>query len=516
MSEDTHELSVIRDLIQRARDLGVVAINYADDIEDESIRDLVDRIVTAPNLPAHPFRVFEPAPGMLAAVGPRCGDTKGRAVLAVTLDDPDRTIEVDGALTFSREAGKRVLASLARTHSDLLDARALETQSASFTRHLAQSYDNMSLLYRLGRSMNELRHPEQFVTGAVEGLCDTLGYLWTAAWFRPGLREVGDLAGKFIASDDDTVFDGATLRSELESVVEKINRSGIAAGELSAGIYGAESCIGPEVVLQPVRIDGVYAGFLAMGNKRGEDPQATSYDTQALEAVAGYVGTLLESVHLYTEQQSTMMGMLRALTASLDAKDRYTRGHSERVALLGKNLALAVGMSQQDADRIHVSGILHDIGKIGVPDHVLCKPARLTDEEFGMIKRHPRLGHDILRGIPAVHDVLPGVLYHHERWDGRGYPEGLAGTEIPMMARVLSLADTFDSMSSNRAYRAARSRDQVLDEVRRCAGSQFDPDLAEAFLQLDFGPFDDLIAKHSRERVETQEAFGGDTAKRAA
>ncbi|MEM1184958.1 MAG: HD-GYP domain-containing protein [Planctomycetota bacterium] len=518
--------AVLGDLVHRARELGLAACATSSAQDDAAWADLIQRIETAPHLPQHPFRPFEVVPGLLAAVSPRVTGTKSRLVVVARLESAAGTTDgfdsvLAGSPGFSSDVAGRLVAALARMHGDLLDAQALELQSANFTKHLAQSYDNMSLLYRLGRSMNELRHPEQFVTGAVDGLSDTLGYLWTAAWFRPGVREVGDLAGRFICATAEASDEQETVLSELEKTVSQINRVGIRGGEVSAGIYGVESTIGPELVLQPIRIDGVYAGFMAMGNKRGDDPQASSYDTQALEAVAGYVGTLLESVHLYIEQQSTIMGMLRALTASLDAKDRYTRGHSERVALLGRELAIASGMSEHDAGRIHVAGILHDIGKIGVPDHVLLKPSRLTDDEFAMIKQHPRIGYEILKGIPAVTDVLPGVLYHHERWDGRGYPEMLAGEEIPRMARVLALADTFDSMSSNRAYRTARGRDHVLEEIRRCSGTQFDPELAEAFLSLDFEPFDELIARHSREQIEKQEAIvseseDGDAGSKAA
>ncbi|MEM7754985.1 MAG: HD-GYP domain-containing protein [Planctomycetota bacterium] len=516
--------AVLRDLVHRARDLGLAAVVTPLRESDSAWAEVVERVKSAPNQAQSPFRGFELVPGVLAAQSPRLAGEVERLVVLARVEDPDAgepSPEIFGSLVsgleaFSAGAAGRLLAALARMHGDLLDAHALESQSSNFTKHLAQSYDNMSLLYRLGRSMNELRHPEQFVTGAVDGLCDTLGYAWTAAWFKPGVREVGDLAGRFLYACEDLDIDQKRLFGEFDRTIGQIHRGGLLGSEISPGIFGVESEIGPELVLQPIRIDGVHSGIMAMGCKRGDDPQASSYDTQALEAVAGYVGTLLESVHLYTEQQSTMMGMLSALTGSLDAKDRYTRGHSERVALLGRELAIQVGLSEHEASRIHVSGILHDIGKIGVPDHVLCKPSRLTEDEFALIKKHPVLGNDILKGIPAVTDVLPGVLYHHERWDGRGYPEGLAGENIPLMARILALADTFDSMSSNRSYRSARARSQVLDEIRNCAGAQFDPQLAEAFLGLDFTSFDELIARHSRERVETQGVVSNPTEGREA
>ena len=153
--------------------------------------------------------------------------------------------------------------------------------------------------------------------------------------------------------------------------------------------------------------------------------------------------------------------------------------------------------------RMHIAGLVHDIGKIGLPEAVLTKPGKLTAEEFAWIRRHPEIGHRILKDIPQLHDILPGVLYHHERFDGRGYPEGIAGDDIPLVARLISLADAFDAMSSTRTYRATLSRPDVLKEIVDCAGTQFDPELAPIFVTLDFSEFDRMFAEHRiRERKE--------------
>src|SRR5262249_50759563 len=157
-------------------------------------------------------------------------------------------------------------------------------------------------------------------------------------------------------------------------------------------------------------------------------------------------------------------------TASIDAKDRYTRGHSERVGLMASKMAEVLGLDKKLVEQYRIAGLVHDVGKIGVPEAVLTKPGRLTDEEFEQIKLHPRIGHNILKDIPSLEPVLPGVLWHHERWDGRGYPDKIAGEQIPLIARVLALADTFDAMSSNRSYRPALPRPRVLEEIRKCGG----------------------------------------------
>jgi HD-GYP domain-containing protein (c-di-GMP phosphodiesterase class II) len=210
----------------------------------------------------------------------------------------------------------------------------------------------------------------------------------------------------------------------------------------------------------------------------------------------------------FAEQQALFMGSLQALTAAIDAKDPYTGGHSERVAFLSWSLARALGLGEDTADRIRVAGLVHDIGKIGVPEAILCKAGRLTDEEFEAIKRHPEIGHRILRDIDPFQDVLPGVLHHHERWDGRGYPHKLAGDKIPMIARIIGLADTFDAMSSTRSYRPALPRDHVLRELERGAGSQFDPRIVEAFKKVDLGGYDELLTRRPKAAEPTGPSLG--------
>ena len=192
------------------------------------------------------------------------------------------------------------------------------------------------------------------------------------------------------------------------------------------------------------------------------------------------------------------VGSIRALLAAVEAKEPYTRGHSERVAHVAAQLAAAIGLPEKQVELYRVTGLVHDIGKIGVAEAVLRKPGRLEPEEFEQIKLHPEIGYRILRDVAAMHDAIPGVLHHHEKWDGKGYPHGLSGEQIPLIARVLALADSFDAMSSNRSYRSALPREKVLAEIARCAGTQFDPKLAPIFVGLDLTSFDELLATHAK------------------
>ena len=183
-------------------------------------------------------------------------------------------------------------------------------------------------------------------------------------------------------------------------------------------------------------------------------------------------------------RQLNKMALSSILTIAntVDAKDEYTGGHSLRVAICSRDIAKNLGWSEEEIQNVYNVALLHDIGKIAVPDHVLCKPGRLDDEEFAIIKQHPSKGNDILKGIAILPHVQEGAHYHHERWDGRGYPEGLAGEDIPIYARIISLADSYDAMNSDRFYRKHLAKEKIISEIERCKGTQFDPQLAEVFL----------------------------------
>ena len=176
--------------------------------------------------------------------------------------------------------------------------------------------------------------------------------------------------------------------------------------------------------------------------------------------------------------------MLSVLSRAIEARDPHTRGHSARVTALAESIALSLGWSEERLALLHVGGPLHDIGKLAISDEVLSKPGRLDEDELAQIREHPKLGARLLLRVAAFRQALPYVLYHHERWDGTGYPTGRAGEQIPVEARVLAIADAFDAMTSDRPYRRALSREEALAEVERCSGTQFDPQIVQVFLEL--------------------------------
>jgi putative two-component system response regulator len=191
--------------------------------------------------------------------------------------------------------------------------------------------------------------------------------------------------------------------------------------------------------------------------------------------------------------RSLSLGSVLSMARALEAKDLYTSGHSQRVAEYSVLIARQLGHDYQFCDRVRIIGQLHDIGKIGIRESILNKPGRLTDEEFNIVKQHPVIGSEILRPVISDTCVICGVKHHHERFDGRGYPDGLKGEEIPIEARILAVADTYDAMTTNRAYRSGLSHDKAMEEIMKCSGSQFDPMMAEAFLTIPREQIDQVI-----------------------
>ncbi len=186
----------------------------------------------------------------------------------------------------------------------------------------------------------------------------------------------------------------------------------------------------------------------------------------------------------YQELKELFYKTIRAISNALDTKDSYTNGHSLRVTLYSMIIAKELNLSPEYMEEIEIAGLLHDIGKIAMPKSILCKNGKLTDEEFLVMKSHPVRGEKIVINIKKLQKISEWVKAHHEKWDGNGYPDGLKGEEIPLAGRIIALADTYDAMTSTRPYRTALSHETAVSEIRRCSGTQFDPNLAEIFVHV--------------------------------
>lgn len=175
---------------------------------------------------------------------------------------------------------------------------------------------------------------------------------------------------------------------------------------------------------------------------------------------------------------------LETFAHAIDAKDQNTNGHSQRVAIYSAEIAKRMGMSDEEQEQIYYMGMLHDIGKIGIPDAILKKPGKLTEGEMQIIRNHPTIGGEILKDFTAIQGISDGARYHHERYDGNGYNEGLKGEEIPLAARIICVADSYDTMSSKRVYKELHEENYILSELDQCSGKQFDPEIVPFMIEM--------------------------------
>lgn len=364
-------------------------------------------------------------------------------------------------------------------------ARTAKDELATLSTNLSSTYEELSLVYQISGSVRVTHGPEKFL----QEICDDLFEVTrapVAAVVRPH-REGGGTDVVVVAGQDDV--DLEQLRLLAEAVVgPDPDRDGRPIVHNEFVMPDALDDMTPlwNLIAVPIGKKKDRIGTLMAFNKDGD---FDTVDLKLLSSIADQAGVFLANNRLYADVQELLMGVLHALTATIDAKDPYTCGHSERVAMISRRLAVEHGLSPVKAERIYLMGLLHDVGKIGVPEAVLCKAGRLTDEEFEHIKRHPAIGAKILGGIRQLEDVLPGVVAHHERLDGSGYPNGVAGGDLPLEARIVGLADGFDAMTSDRTYRAALPLEVVIDEIHKHTGTQFDPDLVKTLMSIDLRAF---------------------------
>ncbi|MFG0265060.1 MAG: HD-GYP domain-containing protein [Rhodopirellula sp. JB055] len=274
--------------------------------------------------------------------------------------------------------------------------------------------------------------------------------------------------------------------SELESIIAAAWRHTAKTDGIVRDITIVNQSDDPQLdnrrlMILPIHRGGTHLGRM-IALRTHDQPEFNTVDIDLVRSVLMMLSMHLVNQRQYIEMQSMLEGMVRSLASALDAKDAYTCGHSSRVADLAVALSRRLGMSQHDSDSLQLAGILHDIGKIGIDDSVLKKPGALTDEEFDQIKQHPVLGYEILKGIRPFRHILPAVRHHHESWDGRGYPDGLAGESIPRAAQILAVADSFDAMVSDRPYRKGMPLDKVRKIFLEGRGKQWASDVVDALL----------------------------------
>ncbi|MBU1943397.1 MAG: GAF domain-containing protein [Actinobacteria bacterium] len=237
------------------------------------------------------------------------------------------------------------------------------------------------------------------------------------------------------------------------------------------------------VLAAPLKVRDKGIGVIAVASS-GPGETYSAEDLQMFDNFSAQVAVSIENTQLYDRLQDTYLGAIGALAAAIEARDPYTVGHSARVTQYAVAIAQSMGLATEEVEDLRLAGLLHDLGKIGIPDSILNKPGRLSEEEYSAIKMHPALSMRIIEPLPQLGNIIPIIYHHHERFDGHGYIEGKAGETIPLGARIIAVADSYEAMTSDRPYRSALTREQAMAELERCSGTQFDPLVVKHFMEL--------------------------------
>ncbi len=366
-----------------------------------------------------------------------------------------RTEFPDGSLIRRRQADRAVV-----------DRAALEAL-LSTSREIMAFGDLQGLLDRVLDRLQAILAPDRSAILLIDPATGDL---------RPrSVRPAGAYANVSEFASSTAVHESLTSREVL--VVEDARADERLRNAVSVVQAGVRSAISVPLLGRSGPIGALYADRTAIhGTFEG-------HQIDYAAAFAAHAAAALETAQLYDDREQHFRLTLEALAKAIDARDKYTAGHSERVTAYTVMLAKTMKLPEADLEILKRAGMLHDIGKVGVPDHVLLKPAALAPDERAIIESHVTIGYEMLRDLPFLRQALPAIRGHHERWDGRGYPDRLAGESIHLYARIMTVADSYDAMTSARPYRAALPPDEAARRLRADAGTQFDPAVVQAFDQ---------------------------------
>lgn len=344
----------------------------------------------------------------------------------------------------------------------------LLAENAGFANEVLQNYEQLNLIFDLTQQIAQVTDAR-----TIESLLlKRVGRLLSAAAVRVVHHDdevyILDSNGQPNPSAEDT-FDNMPALMEAVAFVRQSRQVHVGHSE------GYHLIAGPLVRLDD-RVDVVIA------HRESAAGVFHSGDMMLVESVLAFGGQIISNTELHERMRRMSLEVTRAMVAAIDKKDHYTSGHSERGGFLTRLTAAELGVPPMEQQYMEWAGLLHDVGKIGIPEEILCKPGKLTPEEFEVIKQHPRMGYEILQPIASLGVVLDGVLHHHEYPDGSGYPDGLKGDEIPLVARIVHVVDTFDALTSTRSYRRAFSIEKAIEIIRSEKGVRIDAEVAEAFI----------------------------------
>ncbi len=358
---------------------------------------------------------------------------------------------------------------------------------------LSARFEELTLIHELSQSLTLSEEPTPVIRKLLDELLPCIGAESLAISLQEDELSQSETVLEFAGRS----FDGRWLDALADAVTEAAEGTSKSRQTVAmANSFDPGTGQGLHVVVVAIEREANRLGRM-IAIRTANQPEFGTIEADLMKSTSTILGIHLINQRQYLQLQHMFEGMVHSLASALDAKDTYTRGHSSRVSELSVELAKRLGYSKDQTARIRLGGILHDIGKIGVDDAVLRKPARLTDDEFEQIKKHPMIGYDILKGIRNFSSILPIVRNHHESWDGSGYPDRLAGDQIPRDAQIVAVADAFDAMTSDRPYRRGMPLEKVVNIFTDGRGQQWAADVVDVLLNAP-----DVMMQYARRHNE--------------
>jgi len=358
------------------------------------------------------------------------------------------------------------------------------TEIRELNRKLSEKLEEMTLLYETAKLTSSSLELDEMLSKAFNSAVKILNAETGSLMLFDSKGEVLTIKKSYGLNEE---IIRKTIVKKGETIVGSVAQSGeplIIHGRADiSSIKGRKKYEKVNSICVPLKTRKGVIGVINLNRKEDANP-FTEDNLKLLFTMANDVAFAIENATLYQNLHESYLSIIRALVSALELKDSHTRGHSEAVTKYTAALAKKLKLSPQEIESIEVAAVLHDIGKIGVQESILNKSEKLDDEEWKEIKRHPEFSYKILKEVNFPWDVKPIIYAHHERYDGKGYPAGLKGEKIPLGAKILAVADTFAAMTSDRAYRKGLSKEMAIEELKRVAGTQLDPELVKVFVEM--------------------------------
>jgi HD-GYP domain-containing protein (c-di-GMP phosphodiesterase class II) len=410
----------------------------------------------------------------------------------VTIADVDIVVEESPSPLEGKRAPLDVTVTLTKRKHDASAIRVKNPSQQLFRKEgqtapdVDRSYSALQTLYRADKVLRDIEDFKQLLDNFMDLIMDVIpasrGYIFLldkdSRLPVPFVRRAPDTAG----SDTEIVVSKTIIKAAVEQKESIISNDALVDERFvhsrSVTHMQVRSAMCAPLVNRDKVLGIIYLDSTSKSNLY------TKEDLALLSAMALKAGIALDNARLYDDMRNLFFSTVETLVRAIQARDEYTSGHSARVTRYCLLIADKLGLGTKEKHQLYLTSMLHDIGKIGIPDDILNRPGKLNAEEIAKVRDHVRVGATMLAALGEMHAVVPLILHHHEAWNGSGYPDGLKGEAIPLISRIVAVADTYDAMTSNRPYRQARSKEAAVAELERCAGELYDPEVVKAFLEI--------------------------------